>query len=93
MVLVGVGEHDADEIGPLFLEVGDVRKDEVDTGKIGARKGDAEVDREPGARLRRPVAVEPEIHADLADPAKRKEDQLVPVRARRHQRTVAVAPK
>ncbi len=49
MILMGVGDDDAGEIRALLLEVGDVGKDEVDAGKVGAGEGDAEIDREPGA--------------------------------------------
>mgnify|MGYP006328353697 CR=1 FL=1 len=34
MVLMGVGEHDTREARPLLLEKADVRKDEVDAGKL-----------------------------------------------------------
>ena len=45
-------------------------------------EGDAEIDRDPGAIVARAIAVEGEVHADLADPAERQEDQFVLGRAR-----------
>ena len=77
MILMGVGDDDADEVGALLLEIGDVGQDEIDAGQIGVGEGDAEIDREPGAVVARAVAVEAEVHADLADAAERQEDQFV----------------
>ena len=52
MVLVGVGDDDAGEVGALLLEIADVGKDEVDAGQVGVGEGDAEVDRDPRPRRR-----------------------------------------
>ena len=49
-------------------------------GKLGPGEGDAEIDDDPGAVVGRAVAVEAEIHADLADAAERQEDQFVATR-------------
>ena len=49
---------------------------------LHARRGliaesDAQIDDDPLAILRRPVAVEVEVHADLVGPAERQKDQFV----------------
>ena len=46
-------------------------------GRSACGEGDAEIDRQPGAVVGAAVAIEAEVHADLADPAERQEDQLV----------------
>ena len=45
-------------------------------GSVGIGKGHADIDDDPFARVGRPEAVEREIHADLADAAKRHEDEF-----------------
>ena len=60
----------------LFLEEGDVRQDEVDARQVRPGEGDAAIDDDPVAVVRRPEAVEAQIHADLADAAERHEDQF-----------------
>ena len=77
MVLVRVGEHEGEKIVPLVEQTADVRHDQVDAGQIVAREGDAEVDREPLARILAAEAVEREVHADLAHAAEGREDELV----------------
>src|SRR5690606_12898456 len=77
MVLVRVGDDDADEVLPLLLEEADVGEDEIDTRHILAREGDAAVDEQPLAPARRPEAVETGVHADLAETAERYEYEAV----------------
>ena len=48
-------------------------------GSSGVGKGHAAVDDDPFAAIGRAVAVEREVHADLADAAERHEDQFGPV--------------
>ena len=50
MILMGVGEHEADEVLALLDQKADVRQDQVDAGQmLVARERHAEIDREPGA--------------------------------------------
>jgi hypothetical protein len=83
MVLMGVGQHQPDEIAPLLHQEGDIRHDQVDAGQVVAGERHPEVDRHPAALAAVAEAVEREIHPDLADPAERCEQQL---RTARHQR-------
>ena len=75
MVLMGVSDHDAAEVFALLLEEGEVRQDEVDPGRLFAREGQAAIDQEPLAIARRAEAVGRRVHADLAEPAERNEDE------------------
>ena len=79
MILMRVGQEQALEVRALGLEEGDVGKDHVDAGLGVAAKGDAHVDDEPFAVVRRPVAVEVEVHADLAHAANGDEHELRPL--------------
>ena len=73
MVLVGVGQHEAAEIlGALGDEVR-VRHDDFDARRVVVAEGDAEIDHQPLAGM----AVEVEVHPDLAGAAQRQEQQLV----------------
>jgi hypothetical protein len=56
-----------------LLDEGDIRHDHVDTRRRFIAEGDAEIDHQPLAG----VAVEVEVHADLAGPAESEEQQLV----------------
>ena len=94
VVLVRVGDDDADEVLPQPLDEADVGQDEIDPGQVVAGERDAEIDHQPLARARRPVAVERAIHADLAEASERREHQLavidhpglLPARANRARR-------
>ncbi len=77
VILVGVGDDDAEEVDAFLLEVADIGEDQIDAGQIGMGEGDAEIDRQPDAVMAGAEAVEAEVHADLADPAERQEDQFV----------------
>ena len=46
-------------------------------GYVGVSEGHAKIDGQPRAIVGRPIAVEGEVHADLADAAKRHENELV----------------
>src|SRR4029079_16229498 len=92
MILVTVSENDAGNVRPLLLGIGDLGEDQIDTGQVGSGKGDAEVDDDPGPVMRPALAVKGEIHANLADAAKRQKDQLVAARLG-HCRAVATALK
>src|SRR5271155_5590365 len=74
-----VGDDDADQILFRLLDEGEVRHDEIDAGQVLAGEGDAEVNHQPLASVRRPIAVKGAIHADLAQAAERGEHELVAV--------------
>ena len=80
VILVRMGYDDADEILPRFLDEAQIGHDEIDPGQILARKGDAEIDHQPLARPRGPIAIKRAIHADLAQAPERSEHELVVVR-------------
>ena len=93
MVLMGMGQHEADEVLALFFEKADVGHDQVDAGQmLLVAEGDAKVDREPGALMAVAKAVDRQVHADLADAAKRRKGQFIRTR---HQAAPAeaAAPK
>ena len=78
MVLMGMRQHEADQILPLFLEEADIRHDQVDAGQmLLVAEGDAEIDREPGALAALAEAIDRQVHADLADAAERRKGQFV----------------
>ena len=79
MILMGVGEEQGLQVRALRLEEADVGKDHVDAGLGLAAEGDAHVDDEPLAVVGRPIAVEIEVHADLAHAAKGDEHELWPL--------------
>ena len=83
VVLVRVRDEDADEIAAVLLDEAHVGQDHVDAGvELALGEGDPAIDHEPLARIRRPVAIEVEVHADLAEAAKAHEHELVPPPAR-----------
>ncbi len=73
MVLVGMGQHDAREVGPALLDEGGIRHHDLDAGRGIVAEGDAEIDHQPFAGM----AIEVEVHADLAGTAQCQEEQLV----------------
>ena len=73
MVLVGVGDDDAGEILLALLDEGGIGHHDLDARHGVVAEGDAEIDHQPLAG----VAVEVEVHADLARAAERDEQQLV----------------
>ena len=79
VVFVGVGDDDADEVLLHLLDEADIRHDEVDAGQVVAGERDAEIDHQPLAPLRRPIAVERAIHPDFAEPSERREHELAVV--------------
>src|SRR5258708_8523790 len=81
MIFMGVGQHQTNEILPLFFEKANVRHDEIDARQVLLiAKGHAEVDGEPGALMAIAEPVDRKVHADLADAAKRREGQFVGTR-------------
>ena len=55
----------------------DIRNDEVDSGEIGAREGDAAIDHQPFDAPFAAEAVKGEVHADFAEASERHKDELV----------------
>ena len=93
MILVGVGQHEADQVLALFLEEADVGHDQVDARQmLLVAERHAEIDGEPGALLAVAEAVDRQVHADLADAAERRKGQFIRTR---HQAAPAdaAAPK
>ncbi len=80
MVLMGMGQHDAqDVLGDALGEFG-IRQNDLDARGRLVAEGDPQVDDDPLAGIRRTEAVEVEIHADLVRPAERQEDELITLR-------------
>ena len=69
MILMGVGDDEADEILLRLLDEGEVGHDEIDARQFVAGEGEAEIDHQPFAALGRPEAVERAVHADFAEAA------------------------
>ena len=68
-----MGQDQAGELLPARLDEGRIGHQHVEAADPVVGEGDAEVDHQPCAG----VAVEIKVHADLAGPAERQEDQLV----------------
>ena len=77
VVLVGVGQHDAQDVVGVLLDEGRVGQDDLDARRGLVAEGHAEIDHDPLAVVRRAEAVEVEVHADLVRPAERQEDEFV----------------
>ncbi len=93
MVFMGMGQHEADEVFPLFFEEADIGHDEIDAGQmLLVAKGHAEIHRQPGALMAVAEAIDRQVHADLADAAERRKGQFI---RSRHQTAPAdaAAPK
>jgi hypothetical protein len=72
MILMRMGNHEATQpVAPFGDEAG-IWHHDFDLGQGGAPEADAAIDRKPCAV----AAIEVEIHADLARPAKRQEGQI-----------------
>jgi len=72
MILVRVRQHEADQVGaPLDDELG-IGHQHVDTRRAVVPERDAKIDHQPLAG----IAVEIEVHADLAGTAQRDEKKL-----------------
>src|SRR5882757_9396693 len=93
MVLMGVRQHQPQQVLAFLLQETDVRHDQVDTRQMFlVAKGDAEVDREPCPLMAVAEPVDRQVHTDLADAAERRKGQLI--RPRHHAApTEAAAPK
>ena len=81
MVLVGMGDDDADQVLAALLDEGGIGHHDLDARHRVVAEGDAEIDHQPLAGM----AVEIEVHADLAGTAQGEEQELV-VRGNCHER-------
>ena len=72
MVLMAVGEDDAEQIGAPLLDEGEIGQDQLDARIGGIGEGHAEIDHHPFAL----AAVEIDVHADLARAAEREEEEF-----------------
>ena len=73
MVLMGVGEHQPQQVRAALDDKGGVGHHDLDAGDAVVAERHAEIDHQPLAV----EAVEVEVHADLAAAAERHEQQLV----------------
>ena len=77
MVLVAMGEHEAQNVFALLDEIADVRHDEIDAGQmLFGGEGHAAIDDEPLPAQAVADPVDREIHPDLADAAERRENEF-----------------
>ncbi len=77
MVLMGMGDDDAQQVGALLDDVAQIGQHDIDARHIGAREGQAAIDQDPLAPPLRTEAVEGGVHADLAKAAEWNENELV----------------
>ena len=78
MVLMGMRQHEADQVLALFFQKADVGHDQIDAGQmLLVAEGHPEIDREPGALMAVAEAVDRQVHADLADAAERRKGQFI----------------
>ena len=81
MVLMGVRQHEPDQVLALLFEEADVGHDQVDARQmLLVAERHAEIDREPGALVAVAEAVDRQVHADLANAAERRKGQFVRAR-------------
>ena len=73
MVLVAVGQDDAEQVVAPLLDEGEIGEHQLDAGIGRVGEGHAEIDHDPLAL----AAVEIDVHADLARAAEREEEQFV----------------
>ena len=77
MVLVAVGEDQAEDVVGVLLEKGGIGHDQLDTGLVRAAKGDPAIDHDPLAIVEAAEAIGSHVHADLADAPKGDEDEFI----------------
>gem|GEM_PF-6332979 len=73
MVLMAVGEDDAEQVGAALLDEGEVGQDQLHARIERVGEGQAEIDHHPLAL----AAVEIDVHADLARAAEREEEEFL----------------
>ncbi len=72
MILMTMGQHDAEQILAALDDEGRVGHEHFDARRGLVTEGDAEIDHQPFAA----IAVKAEIHADLADAAQGQKNQF-----------------
>ena len=78
MILMGMGDEDAEKVVALLLDEAEIRIDEIDARKVLlAAKTHAAIDENPLPVCFRAKAVERSVHADFAESSKGKKDQFV----------------
>ena len=81
MVLVRMGQHQRQQVLPLLLQEGDVRKDQVDARQVLlVAERDAKIDGKPAPLMAVAEPVDRQVHADLADASERREGQFIGAR-------------
>ena len=80
MIFVCVSDDHPDKILFRLLDETQIRQEEIDARQVLVGETNADVDHKPLACARRPIPIEGAIHPNLAQAAKRDEDQLVVVR-------------
>ena len=73
MILVGMRQHNADQVPAPLLDECRIRHDDLDAWHGVVAEGDAEIEHQPLAG----VPVEIEVHADLAGAAQCEKQKLV----------------
>ena len=73
VVLVGMGQDQPGQVLAARLDEGGIGHQHVDPGRAGPGEGDPEIDHQPLSVM----AVEVQVHADLAGPAERQEVEFV----------------
>ena len=77
MILMRMGDDEADEILPHLLDETGVGDHHVDARELRSREGDAAIDHQPFHAALRAKAIKGEIHPDLAKASERHEDEFV----------------
>ncbi len=77
MVLVRMGQDDADNVIGILLDKGRIGHDQIHARRGLIAEGHADIDDDPLAVIGRAIAVAIEIHADLVRAAQRQEDEFV----------------
>ncbi len=77
MILMGVGDDDAEKVRPLLDDVAQIGQDDIDARRLRPGEGQAAIDQNPLSSALWPEAVESGVHADLAEAAEGNEDELV----------------
>ena len=81
MVLMGVGQNQADKVLALLLQEADVGHDQIDAGQVFlVAEGYPEIDRKPRPLVAVAEPIDRQVHADLSDTAERRERQFIGAR-------------
>src|SRR3954451_25110118 len=75
VILVRVGDEDAEKVLPFLLDEAEIGVDQIDAGQVFlAPEPHAAIDQNPLAVVLRPEAVERGVHADLPEATKGNEN-------------------